>query len=73
MIAELCKEFNILVISDEVYEWLVYEGSDHVRIASLPGILLLQSYVVCEFYLFIFPISRNVGEDNYYWICWKDV
>ncbi|OXA51497.1 kynurenine--oxoglutarate transaminase 3 [Folsomia candida] len=37
VIAELCKEFNILVISDEVYEWLVYEGSDHVRIASLPG------------------------------------
>jgi len=26
-----------MVISDEVYEWLVYEGNKHVRMASLEG------------------------------------
>ncbi|XP_062929592.1 kynurenine--oxoglutarate transaminase 3-like isoform X3 [Mobula hypostoma] len=37
VIANLCIEHNVLCISDEVYEWLVYDGNEHVRIASLPG------------------------------------
>ncbi|XP_025417824.1 kynurenine--oxoglutarate transaminase 3-like isoform X1 [Sipha flava] len=37
MIADLAKKHNVLVISDEVYEWLVYEPTKHIRIASLPG------------------------------------
>jgi len=37
VIANLCIEHNVLVISDEVYEWIVYEGSEHIRIASLEG------------------------------------
>lgn len=32
MIADLAKKHNVLVISDEVYEWLVYEPTKHVRI-----------------------------------------
>jgi len=36
-IADLCIEFNCLCISDEVYEWLVFDGKQHTRIASLPG------------------------------------
>ncbi|XP_065205530.1 kynurenine aminotransferase-like [Planococcus citri] len=36
-IAELCIKYNVMVISDEVYEWLVYEPTQHVRMASLPG------------------------------------
>ncbi|CAL7946950.1 unnamed protein product [Xylocopa violacea] len=35
-IANLAKKWNTLVVSDEVYEWLVYEPYKHVRIASLP-------------------------------------
>ncbi|KOC59587.1 Kynurenine--oxoglutarate transaminase 3 [Habropoda laboriosa] len=35
-IANLAKKWNTLVISDEVYEWLVYEPYKHVRIATLP-------------------------------------
>ncbi|MEM9446169.1 MAG: aminotransferase class I/II-fold pyridoxal phosphate-dependent enzyme [Verrucomicrobiota bacterium] len=35
-IAKLCSENNILVISDEVYAELTYDG-EHVSIASLPG------------------------------------
>ncbi|XP_043496022.1 kynurenine aminotransferase isoform X1 [Polistes fuscatus] len=36
-IADLAKKWNTLVVSDEVYEWIVYGSSEHVRIASLPG------------------------------------
>ncbi|XP_075038512.1 kynurenine--oxoglutarate transaminase 3 isoform X2 [Mixophyes fleayi] len=37
VIADLCNNHDTLCISDEVYEWLVYSGSKHVRIATLPG------------------------------------
>lgn len=37
MIADLCKKHNVVCISDEVYEWLVYKPNVHVRIATLPG------------------------------------
>ncbi|CAH1402607.1 unnamed protein product [Nezara viridula] len=37
VIADLCKKFNVLCISDEVYEWMVYEPYQHIRIATLPG------------------------------------
>ncbi|XP_050439434.1 kynurenine aminotransferase-like isoform X2 [Adelges cooleyi] len=37
MIGDLCKKHNVLCISDEVYEWLVYAPTKHIRIASLPG------------------------------------
>ncbi|CAH1175648.1 unnamed protein product [Phaedon cochleariae] len=36
-IADLCKKWNVLCISDEVYEWMVYEPNKHIRMATLPG------------------------------------
>lgn len=36
LIADLCKKWNVLCLSDEVYEWLVYKPNKHVRIATLP-------------------------------------
>lgn len=36
-IAALAREHDLLVISDEVYERLVFDGATHVPIASLPG------------------------------------
>jgi kynurenine---oxoglutarate transaminase / cysteine-S-conjugate beta-lyase / glutamine---phenylpyruvate transaminase len=36
MIADLCKKWNVLVISDEVYEHMVYEPNKHIRICTLP-------------------------------------
>lgn len=36
-IANLCKKWDVLCISDEVYEWLVYDNHEHVRICTLPG------------------------------------
>ncbi|KAJ8286867.1 hypothetical protein GJAV_G00044250 [Gymnothorax javanicus] len=37
MIADLCVKHDVVCISDEVYEWLTYGGTKHVKIASLPG------------------------------------
>jgi N-succinyldiaminopimelate aminotransferase len=37
LIAELCQEFDVLVITDEVYEHIVFDGCEHVRMATLPG------------------------------------
>ncbi|MEW1902149.1 pyridoxal phosphate-dependent aminotransferase [Streptomyces sp. NPDC086147] len=36
-VAELAVERDLLVVTDEVYEHLVFDGAEHVPIASLPG------------------------------------
>jgi len=36
-IAALCQRWDVLALSDEVYEHLVYDGARHVRLATLPG------------------------------------
>jgi len=36
-IAALAQEFNLLVMSDEVYDCLVFDGKVHHRMATLPG------------------------------------
>ena len=36
-IAALCREFDAIAISDEVYEYLTFDGVEHVSIATLPG------------------------------------
>ncbi len=35
-VADLCREHNILAITDEIYEHIVYEG-EHLPMATLPG------------------------------------
>ncbi|XP_075855902.1 kynurenine--oxoglutarate transaminase 3 isoform X3 [Microcebus murinus] len=37
VIADLCIKYDTLCISDEVYEWLVYSGHKHLKIATFPG------------------------------------
>jgi aspartate/methionine/tyrosine aminotransferase len=36
-IANLCQEFDTLVITDEIYEHITYDGTIHIPIMSLPG------------------------------------
>lgn len=36
-LAQIAQEHDLLVLSDEVYEWMTYDGKPHVRIATLPG------------------------------------
>jgi N-succinyldiaminopimelate aminotransferase len=37
LIADLAIEHDLLVVTDEVYEHLVFDGVEHVSLASLPG------------------------------------
>ncbi|MEW6744766.1 MAG: aminotransferase class I/II-fold pyridoxal phosphate-dependent enzyme [Planctomycetota bacterium] len=37
LIAELCRRYEVIVLTDEVYEHLTYDGVEHVPIATLQG------------------------------------
>lgn len=37
VVANLCKKWNVLCVSDEVYEHMVFEPYEHIRICTLPG------------------------------------
>src|SRR5216684_3897355 len=37
LIRDLCVEFDVLAITDEIYEHILYEGTEHISIASLEG------------------------------------
>jgi aspartate/methionine/tyrosine aminotransferase len=37
LIRDLCVEFNVLAITDEIYEHILYDGTRHVSIAHLEG------------------------------------
>ena len=36
-IATLCNKFNTLLISDEIYNHIIYDGKEHIPPATLPG------------------------------------
>src|ERR1041384_5288210 len=37
LIRDLCVEFNVLCITDEIYEHILYDGTKHISMASLDG------------------------------------
>src|ERR1700685_2012012 len=37
LIRDLCVEFNVLAITDEIYEHILYDGAEHISMASLDG------------------------------------
>jgi len=37
LIRDLCVEYNVLAITDEIYEHILYDGAEHISIASLEG------------------------------------
>src|SRR5438093_3646987 len=37
LIRDLCVEFNVLAITDEIYQHIVYDGTEHISIATLDG------------------------------------
>jgi len=37
LIRDLCVEFNVLAITDEIYEHILYDGTQHISIATLDG------------------------------------
>ena len=36
-IAEVAIEFDLFVFTDEMYEYFIYDGAEHISIATLPG------------------------------------
>ncbi len=36
-IAGLCQQWNAFCVSDDIYEYILYDGAEHVSMASLPG------------------------------------
>ncbi|HVQ34539.1 MAG TPA: aminotransferase class I/II-fold pyridoxal phosphate-dependent enzyme [Candidatus Bathyarchaeia archaeon] len=36
-IAQLCRKWDVIALSDEIYEHILYDGARHVPIATLPG------------------------------------
>jgi len=39
LIRDLCLEFDVLAITDEIYEHILYDGAKHISLASLDGML----------------------------------
>lgn len=37
LIADLCREHDVVAVTDEVYEFITFDGAVHVPLASLPG------------------------------------
>ncbi len=37
VIAELCCRYDVLAITDEIYEHILYDGAQHLPLATLPG------------------------------------
>ena len=37
LVADLCQRHNLLAITDEVYEHIIYDGHTHTSLAALPG------------------------------------
>ena len=37
LIGGLCQEFNALAITDEIYEHILYDGTEHIPMMTLPG------------------------------------
>ena len=37
LIRDLCVEFNVVAITDEIYEHIIYDGTQHISIAGLDG------------------------------------
>lgn len=45
-IAELAKWYDAFVITDEVYEYIIYDGNRHISMAALPG--MYERTITCS-------------------------
>lgn len=48
ILADIAQDHDLLVLSDEVYEEITYEGATHISIASLPG-MKERTITMCAF------------------------
>ena len=38
LVSKLCNEYDVLVVTDEIYEHILYDGAEHISPASVPGL-----------------------------------
>lgn len=70
-LAQLAQEKNLMVISDELYEDIVYDGRKHTSIASLPGMKkrtisifgFSKSYAMTGWRLAYFVAEANLAKE----------
>lgn len=43
IIGDLCKKHNVVAVMDEVYEWIVYNGSKHIRMSTYHTMIALET------------------------------
>jgi aspartate/methionine/tyrosine aminotransferase len=36
-IGRLCQEFGVIAVTDEIYEYILFDGQEHISLGSLPG------------------------------------
>ena len=66
-IGGLCRQHDVIILSDEVYERTVSEGREHVRIGSLPGMLQLILIVGLDLLIEYLPdpnLPANTGAQR---------
>jgi len=37
LIADLCMKWDVIAVTDEIYEHILYDGATHISLASIPG------------------------------------
>jgi aminotransferase len=37
VVAGLCQQYGVIAVTDEIYEYILYDGREHVSLGSLPG------------------------------------
>ena len=61
MVADLCIKYDAICLSDEVYEWMVYDDNKHIKIGDFlchlikyahNSLLLLYMYVIEKIHIF---------------------
>ena len=45
-LGQICLEHNVLIVSDEIYEKLLYDGNEHVSIAQISEALRQQTIII---------------------------
>lgn len=69
IIANLCKQYNVLCISDEVYEWMIFDDDEHVRICEsiFRAVFIFGSFDIIGSFDNR-HIAGHVGTHNHHWI-----
>jgi N-succinyldiaminopimelate aminotransferase len=61
VIAELCQKHNVIAITDEVYEHILYDDAIHTRLATLPGMEDRTLTISTWAKLSASPVGKSVG------------